>query len=624
MQTTYHQVKSLNGVDDCILKSGVQKYTRRNKWKKALWCMVELDMFANATDEKAGEAIRSNMIHRLMVIFLEEISVCNLSLWPLLFERFETVFSCREQRKNLEKDSSEWKNLRLLEQEALVWIVYQMCKSRHIRILSHTRSVFGHGKSQESLDVSSEFYPEFYREIQDFGEDEGEPTTKIDLSKETEETKKICRNFLSSLEKQKYSAYHWASQILSLGKVKGKYYRSQRSDYLIFWLLSEFFKTREESEFFLKVHSVALSWFRELSGIREGFLTWWCLVTACVIGWQTREVADDVPDHKHVYSRNLSETIRIDDYVIDKHTKVGRKLGKDSIDFVFEGAFVVREAKIGNPGLRLFYQDINVYRLSGLKGVRRQRVAKESDVFDFVVRAQLVCGTGKTDTYFAIERSTGKRVLVKGPFRTKDSIKNVLDIAKIKKALGLPFVRVRRMALRPNLFPDSVMGIRSRMKDRDVISCFLVFEDETTEERLPVILRKGNVTPETEVVDWPKVKSMLHFNVLECNDPQILFSFCVAVIFRYILGLPDLADRNFLFVPRKGLVYSIDEDVCDREIDLGTALKKNRYAKYRQILEENQTKIQEILESWEETLSKVKLPDGMTLESVFARMKKIF
>ncbi|AEA07136.1 putative glycosyltransferase [Lausannevirus] len=624
MQTTYRQVKSLNGVDDCILKSGVQKYTRRNKWKKALWCMVELDMFASATDEKAGEAIRSNMIHRLMVIFLEEISVCNLSLWLLLFERFETVFSCREKRKGLEKDSNGWNELRSLEQEALVWIVYQMCNSRHIRILSHTRSAFGHGKSQESVDVSSEFYPEFHGVIQGFGEDEGEPTTKIDLSKETRETRELCKNFLSSLEQQKYSAYHWASQILALGKAKGKYYRSQRSDYLVFWLLERFFETREDSEFLLKVHSVALSWFRELSGIREGFLTWWCLVTACVVGWQTREITNDVPNHQRIYERNLSETIHIDEYVIDKHTKVGRKLGKDSIDFVFEGAFVVREAKIGDPKLRLFYQDINVFRLSGIKGVRRQRVAKESDIFDFIVRAQLVCGTGKTDTYFAIEKSTGKRVLVKGPFRTKESIKNVLDIAKIKKVLGLPFVRVKRMALRPNFFPDSVMGVRSRMKDRDVISCFLVFEDETTEETLPVTIRKGNVTPETEVVDWEKVKSMVHFNVLECNDPEILFSFCMAVVFRSILGLPDLADRNFLFVPRKKLVYSIDEDVCDREVDLEAALKKNRYAKYRQILKENQDKVQEILKSWEETLGKVKLPEGMSLENVFARMKKIF
>lgn len=624
MQTTYRQVKSQNGIADDVLKSGVQKYVRRNKVTKALWCTVELDMFANATDEKAGEAIRTNMLHRLMVIFLEEISICNLTLWPHLAERFETLFSCRERRRSLEKDSKEWKDLRFIEQKSLVWVVYQMCISRHIRILSHTRTAFGHGKSRESLEVSAELYQDFNKVLQGFGEEEGEPETKVDISKEPAETRKLCRNFLSALEKQKYSAYHWVSLILELKKVSGKYYRSQRSDYLILWLLEKFFETRQNSEFLLKMHSVAFSWFKELSNIREGFLTWWCLVSACVIGWQEREISGDVPDHEKAYCRNLSEVIRIDDYVIDKHTKAGRKLGKDSKTFVYEGALVVHEAKIGDPNLRLFYQDINVYRISGMKGVRRQRVARESDIFDFIVRAQLVCGTGKTDTYFATEKSTGKRVLVKGPFKTKDSVKNVLTISKIKQTLGIPFVRVKRMALRPDFFPNSVMGIRSRMNDRDTICCFLVFEDETTEEILPTTFRKGNVTPETEVVDWGKVKSMFHFNVLECNDEDMLFSFCVSVVFRYVFGLPDLADRNFIFVPKKKVVYSIDEDVCNREVELESALKKNRYAKYRQILEKSQDKIREVLEKWEELLPNLRLPEGMSLENVTERMRKIF
>ncbi|AHA46022.1 putative glycosyltransferase [Insectomime virus] len=626
MQTTYRQVKSLNGVDDCILKSGIQKYVRRNKRDKALWCMVELDFFAEAIDEKAGEAIRSNMLHRLMVIFLEEISVCNLLLWLLLAEKFQILFSCKEQRKNLDAESAEWKRLRTLEQKALVWVICQMCFSRHIRILSHTRSAFGHGKSKESLDVSLEYYKDFHDIIQEFGEDEEAPKTKIVLDKETRETRKLCKNFLSALEQQKYSAYHWASQILELGKVNGRYYKSQRSDLLIFWCLGKFFETRQEAEILLKIHAVALSWFKELSGIREGFLTWWCLVTACVIGWQERKLCEDIPNYKDIYKRNLSEKIRIDGYVIDKHTKQGRKLGKDSITFVLEGAFVVREAKIGDTRLRAFYEDINIYRASGMKGVKRHKTPKESDVFEFIVRAQLVCGTGKTDTYFAKEKRTGKRVLVKGPFKSKDSIKNVLTIAKIKKALGVPFVRVRRMLLRPDFFPDSVMGVRSRMEDRDVISCFLVFDDETTEEVLPTTTRKGKVTPETEVVDWESVESMRHFNVLQYDDGEILFGFCIAVIFRVIFGLPDLADRNFLFVPRKNTVLSIDEDICGREVDLEAALKKNRFAKYREVLEKNRDRVQETLEQWEQIFSETRmtLPLGVTLEFVFEKMKKIF
>ncbi|BAU80199.1 glycosyltransferase [Tokyovirus A1] len=628
MQTTYRNAKTLHRLDVDIAKSGTQKYTRRNKLKKALWCMVELDLFADATDRQAGEGIRANLLHRLMVIFLEEISVCNLGLWLFLAEKFDFLFSAREKRKKKEPGTKSWNALREQEKEALVWIVTQMCRSRHVRILSHTRSAFGHGRSEESLQVSKEFYPEFYETISAFGEEEPRTEFRIHLEKEDDETNRLCSNFVSALENSKYSAFHWATKIFEKKKVKGKYYRSSKAEFLIFWILEKYFETKREEKFLLSVHKVALEWCKELSSLRESFLCWWCLVCACVIGWQERELADNVPDTVEVYARNDKEqpAMEMDSYVIDKHTKQGREGGADSEDFVFDGAFVVREAKIGHPKLRAFYEDVNVFRISGMKGVRRRRVAKESDLFDFVVKAQLVCGYGKTDTYFAVEKATGKRVFVKGPFKGKNSVENVLRLANIKKAFGLPSLSPKRLAMRPDFFPDAVMGLRAKMQDRNRISCFLVFPDETNEEILPTMLKKGNVTPETEVVDWSKVKSLEHFDFIGCENRDVCLDFCIAVMFRKVCGVSDLAQRNFLYVPRKTALYSIDEDICGREVDVEKELKKNRYAIYKRMCNEERPRLLEVLENWRSIISSdiLKLPEELSKEFMLDKINSMF
>ncbi|ALX27556.1 putative glycosyltransferase [Golden Marseillevirus] len=625
MQTTYRQVKSLNGVDDDILKSGIQKYIRRNKQSKALWCMVELDSFAEAVDERAGEAIRSNMIHRLMIIFLEEISICNLSLWIPLFERFNKLFSLRNERKGMDRETERWEQIRNQEKECLVWIVCQMCHSRHIRILSHTRSAFGHGKSKQSLEVAKAFYPEFYDIIQNFGE-EGEIVVKRDLgvSKETEETKGLCDKLFAALSRGSCSAFYWTTKIFDLEKVKARYYKSQKAEFLVYWVLQKFFETRENSSFLLEIHNVSLFWFRELSNLREKFLPPWSLVALCVFGWQERHLLEKLPLTQEVYQRNQEHKISIDDYVVDKHTKQGRSMKKDSRTFVLEGAHVVREAKIGHPLLRQFYEDMTIYRESGIRGIKYARSKYESQVFSPIVRAQLVTGTGKTDTYFAIEKETGKRVLVKGPFAKKESTSNVLAISRLKKKLGLAYVPVRTFWLKPDLFPDCVLGIRAKIQDKETPRYFLAFEDQTTEEVLPITTKSGKVTPETKVVDWSKVESMRHFNPLECEEGDVLLQFCKSVIFRFILGIPDLADRNFLFLPEKKVVISIDEDVCDREFDIEASLKKNRYKKYLQLIKENKDEIQEMLELWKEELKTSKLPESMQYTTIVERMNKIF
>ena len=68
---------SWNGFGSDVMKSGLQKYIRRGITEKALFCAGELDLFKEALER--GETIRTNFLHRLMVIYLED--VANLEIF---------------------------------------------------------------------------------------------------------------------------------------------------------------------------------------------------------------------------------------------------------------------------------------------------------------------------------------------------------------------------------------------------------------------------------------------------------------------------------------------------------------------------------------------------------------
>jgi hypothetical protein len=81
--------------------------------------------------------------------------------------------------------------------------------------------------------------------------------------------------------------------------------------------------------------------------------------------------------------------------------------------------------------------------------------------------------------------------------------------------------------------------------------------------------------PPTEVIDWKQIP--FHFtHKARALTNQEYKDYVHALLFRYLLGISDFADRNFLM--KEGRVISIDEDVEGRSIDLYTALQKNKAA----------------------------------------------
>ena len=130
ISTTYRRQITWNGYPADVMKSGLQKYIRRGMIEKALYCAGELDLFKEAPDASQGEGIRTNFLHRLMVIFMEDVE--NLSLWPDMTQKMKELFTERE-KANRDKAKEE----RLLSE-----VVIQLGASTKARMCSHIRAVF--------------------------------------------------------------------------------------------------------------------------------------------------------------------------------------------------------------------------------------------------------------------------------------------------------------------------------------------------------------------------------------------------------------------------------------------------------------------------------------------------
>lgn len=95
MITTYRNERSERGYNLSELLSGLQKYIRRGREEEALRCAQELHGFSFA---EGGGRIYTNFLHRLQIIFLEDIGLGNFRLWPKMVEWIGDLVSWREKR----------------------------------------------------------------------------------------------------------------------------------------------------------------------------------------------------------------------------------------------------------------------------------------------------------------------------------------------------------------------------------------------------------------------------------------------------------------------------------------------------------------------------------------------
>lgn len=332
--------RSFSGYPLDELKSGLQKYLRRDEIGKMVWCMEELFLFGvlgkTDSERKTGNAILSNLINRLIVMMDEE----------MLFIEVERYLLMREYLEKFENGGrKEVKYLRLLCEI--------LNEGKKCRRNSYGRSYWCHRLQNEVVEEKSD--------------------------------KEYFENFVECFEAGKEEWAIWMFRILNGGKCDGKKrFRRSENIYMIWEYLFHLEKVKKD-ENLKKVLEYKLKEFFKKDR-KERFIFLYSCVDLCMYfdgDWKdirgeydlSLKVLDEVYRYDEV-DLEKREKIQLDDYVVDVHTSAGKKLGKGKEDFKEVGCLVVNENR---EFLREEWKDfyVNFTGKSKMDGKKKELKEKE-------------------------------------------------------------------------------------------------------------------------------------------------------------------------------------------------------------------------------------------------------
>lgn len=316
-----------------ILKSGVQKYLRRREFDKMIWCVAEIYLFqvlqTTEQHKKATKGIISNLLNRLIVMMDEE----------MLFAECDTYLMIRRYMEMFEKGNRG-------DFSMLYKICHLLCKSRMLRRNSDIRAYFKHAMMNENSGIEP-------------------PASIIDAANfsEQEVDKFYFENFKAYFKmedkNEAVKCYYWMFKIF-MGKKDGNVRRFRRKEniYMIWeflfsrknimsdpllkkcleYRLGEFHKKSRGERFIFLTASIDIALFQTAEFDFNMNLEKWLDGNSGDWGWSSPEEIIDKVYKNRVY-------MEMDDYVVDMHCSLGRKLGKGKKDFAIEGSLVVEEDK---------------------------------------------------------------------------------------------------------------------------------------------------------------------------------------------------------------------------------------------------------------------------------------
>ena len=306
-----------------IAKSALQKYIRRNIEDKALLIAFELYRFSEILEAKAAV---SNLYNRLAIIANEDIGPANLSL---VLEVTRLVES---------KDRN-------------TGVLYQMVKllseSKKSRFPSHCWRSYSNPDGRKvaeelGLPLDNSFTSDDLLFIEEHR------NCNLFVESDPENIRCYLLTFWKRLIDKDFNAFTWcyfyleATKDLNLESKRTKFIKgnqrcnTKKADILIWKVLSKFLDP--------ECHDILVESYYNQSESRP-FLQLAVVVALYGLKYEKIDIIADLNNDKHIDDMLNAryEMIKIDDFVIDKHTKDGRNAGMSVKDFVDDGAYVANE-----------------------------------------------------------------------------------------------------------------------------------------------------------------------------------------------------------------------------------------------------------------------------------------
>ena len=464
---------SFFGYHPSVLKSGIQKYGRRSEVEKGLWCLAEMDLFSlleydgpaldaylqkhtentGTVTQKVAKTKRTNLVNRLIVMMSEEV---NISTWWMPLKICELYRKWAENRDNP------------TSRKYLVDMYLYLISQKKIRLISDIKSVFilppyyVKPKQMNDFMIIHQNIESLYPNIFSNRTNVGELKMKWGLDEYPAELQTIIKGIAYNLEIGSDHVFSWVSKLCDPEEKK----QVAKYKYLnMVWpLLYSFIDQNSEYEIVRDTIS-ALHYFYKKMGHMEKPIYLYHAVLLIVrrsqIDWDSSPPSIDTPmeEVEKLYSDHFREgKMPMDDYVLDIHTRHGKRPRNGLERFALEGAYVENEnAVFLNKEYREIYvmmkQELDLYNKKGLGFVRQRWPLK---AISHLVRVPIVNLQEEDMTKIRNAPQAQKRTakhkkavsivgdhIFKGPYECDDpmlirNLRNNYAIKLLEEALQLP------------------------------------------------------------------------------------------------------------------------------------------------------------------------------------------
>lgn len=295
-----------------ILKSGLQKYMRRREEDKMLWCLAEIYLFKvyarTDQEKKATRGIITNLINRIIVMLDEE-------LLFIEWDKYLMVYNLIEKFEKSDRNDFI----------SLIKICKVLCNSRLLRRNSDIRAHFNFNMRKA---------------------DSKKPESLVEKESDGDTDDWYFSNFKKYFEQGDSACFYWMFKIYTAQRDGEKRRFNRKENIYMVW---EFlFKVAFGNPLLTRCLNYRLKEFYNKSK-KERCIFLTAAIDLCLekenINWDANMLLNEPEvDEKNVEKlfKNRKRLV-FDNYVIDMHTSLGRKLGKNGIDFMEEGSYVKDE-----------------------------------------------------------------------------------------------------------------------------------------------------------------------------------------------------------------------------------------------------------------------------------------
>lgn len=526
-----------------IIKSALQKYTRRNEPVKAIRCALEMDIFHTLGSVTKG--IRTNMINRLRIISCEEFADSN----PNLVIMADEFIGCWMENRDIDPTKGQC---------ALIHLIRAFSQVNKSRMLSFIRGTY---KYAQTVPVLAEKYKHLFENmngtIEYLYQKNGDPRDLVDY----------MGKFAFHHKMKSHKCFYWAFKILDIDEKAGRRFRRTGCEYAIWeYLLVNSGERKKYTEVYFK-------WYCNYKTEN-----WMYLLNAILISLHETEPAEivfkKVSEKRipNIMARHLANEFPIDEYCIDKHTSLGRDKHRGSMHFALVSSQVVDES----PNVIEEYRDIYMElkrvdigrKIFPSKKTPSTQVVKVPEIpldqevvqvskedLEAILKlphGQLRCGRHKKVVY------VGHDFVYKGPYKVSEA--SYINNIRYTRALGL-LEEIIDPRLRGRLPLEKVL-------QADGGNLYLVFKNIgdnclLTDDKVVHMDSKL----ETNVKLYPRglIKRISDLGP-EQNTDKVKISTLQHLYYRYLLDIGDSGCHNIL----------LREDGCGEQIVAGIDLEERR------------------------------------------------